>query len=116
MTELLAKGKTTPVFVSHPVYQYWTRAYGLNVKSVHWEPDTLPSPEQWNQLEQLNIEHKAKWMLWEGEPIDASVKRLAAMGIQSATFSPCGNQPDNGDYLQVMRQNLAQLGKVFRDE
>ncbi len=115
MQDLVAKNKSQPLFVSHPVYQYWIRHYGLNVKSVHWEPDQMPSPEAWEDLEQLHAAHPARWMIWEAPPMDAAVKRLEAMGIQSVVVAPCGNEPGKGDYLQVMRDNLASLAKVFKD-
>jgi len=116
MEDLLAKNeknKSKPLFVSHPVYQYWTRRYGLNVKSVHWEPDAMPSAEAWKELERMHASHPAKWMIWEGSPIEAAVKRLEAMGIQSVVVRPCANRPMTSDYLQVMRENLGALSRVF---
>ena len=31
---------------SHPVYDYLSAGYGMNLKSVHWEPDEAPSLSQ----------------------------------------------------------------------
>lgn len=99
----------TPLLASHPVYQYFSRRYKLNLKSVLWEPDSLPDEAMWKELEQLHKEHPATWMIWEDEPLPESVNRLKKMGIQSLVFSPCGNRPDEGDFLTVMKLNIENL-------
>jgi zinc transport system substrate-binding protein len=35
------------IFGSHPVYQYLANGYNLTIRSEHWEPDQMPSEEQW---------------------------------------------------------------------
>jgi zinc transport system substrate-binding protein len=99
--------------VSHPVYDYLARGYGLNIRSVHWEPDEIPTTEQMLELNSILKDHPAKWRIWEGEPIKESVDRLKAIGIQSVVFDPCGNMPGQGDFMSVMRQNVENLKKVF---
>ena len=100
--------------VSHPVYDYLAQGYGLNAKSVHWEPDEVPDDRQLTELRNILKDHPAKWMIWEGEPVQESVESLKIMGIKSLVFDPCGNVPDNGDFLQVMRQNLENLKLAFQ--
>ncbi|MEM7315239.1 MAG: metal ABC transporter substrate-binding protein [Planctomycetota bacterium] len=102
-----------PVVFSHPVYQYFQRAYGLNGESVHWEPDTTPTESQWTKLKELLQRHPAKWMIWEGTPLDQSVSELAALGVNSIVLNPCGNVPDQGDWLQVMNRNAEELAQVY---
>ncbi len=34
-----------PLVASHPVYQYLARRYGLKIRSVLWEPETVPDDE-----------------------------------------------------------------------
>ena len=41
---------------SHPVYQYFEHRYGLAGVSLHWEPDLMPSDEQWRKLQRLNTD------------------------------------------------------------
>ncbi len=101
-------GKTCLVG-SHPVYQYFARRYGLNLKSVHWEPDKAPDDTQWKELEELLRTHAAKLMIWEGTPNPATVEALKKRGIGSVPFDPCGNVPSEGDYLSVMRFNVTAL-------
>lgn len=113
--KVLADENNTPLVFSHPVYQYFERRYGLNGHSVHWEPDEMPADEQWTELAQLLKSHEAKWMIWEGEPGQETVTRLREMGIESVVFAPCGNLPEDGDYLTVMRENLNVLSKAVGD-
>jgi zinc transport system substrate-binding protein len=104
-----------PLLASHPVYQYFARRYQLNIKSLLWEPDSLPDEAMWKELEKLHQEHQAAWMIWEDEPLPESVERLKEMGIQSVVFNPCGNRPDEGDFVTVMKSNVANLRWVFNN-
>jgi len=114
IAETAAPGRDRPLLASHPVYQYLARRYGLNLQSVLWEPDTVPDKPQWAELERILGEHRAKWMLWEGEPARESVERLRALGVRSVVFDPCANRPATGDFLSVMRNNARSLEQVFR--
>jgi len=95
-----------PLIGSHPVYQYLAERYGLNLRSLHWEPDTMPDASMWAELESLRENHGGSILLWEGTPLPEIVERLDGMGIQSVVFDPCGNRPESGDFLSVMRENL----------
>ncbi len=109
---LLAAGEKLagrPLLGSHPVYQYLSRRYQLNLKEVHWEPDTKPDKEALHELKDLLREHPASVMLWEDNPLEESVSVLKEMGIESLVFAPCGNRPEEGDFLAVMEANVAAL-------
>ncbi|MEA3301961.1 MAG: metal ABC transporter substrate-binding protein [Pseudomonadota bacterium] len=118
LDERLARGTTSaadrPMVASHPIYQYLARRYGLNLRSVMWEPDEVPSETRWAELAQLLKEHPAKWMLWEAEPASESVERLRSIGVESIVFDPSGNRPVAGDFLSVMLKNAASLEDVYR--
>jgi len=101
-----------PFVVSHPIYQYWGRRYGINLQAVLWEPEEVPSDEQIAELKNILTTHAAKWMIWEGEPAKESVEKLKAIGLDSAVFDPCANTPKKGDFLSVMRDNVAGMEKV----
>lgn len=98
-----------PLLGSHPVYQYLARRYHLNLKSVHWEPDMVPDAAMLRELEDILEAHPAKLMLWEGEPLPEIKALLAEKGIACNVFDPCGNRPDNGDFMQVMWNNNRRL-------
>jgi len=113
LAAVVKEGAAKPLVFSHPVYQYFIRRYGLHGQEVHWEPDESPTPEQWAELKRLIAEHPAKWMIWEGTPRPATVKELKKLGLDSLTFDPCGNAPETGDYLSVMRKNVLNLRQAF---
>jgi zinc transport system substrate-binding protein len=112
--ESIVGGDDRPMAASHPVYQYFARRYRVDVYAVMWEPEEVPTEKQWAELKKVLEKHPAKWMIWEGEPNPDSVERLGAMGVESVVFDPCGNRPDEGNFLTVMRQNVDRLGNVYR--
>jgi len=101
---------------SHPIYQYLEERYSLQGKSVHWEPDQFPDAEMWNDLENMLSTYPAKWMVWEGIPMTETVEKLTEFGIGSIVFAPCGNTPETGDYLSVMKQNIYNMQVAFSGE
>lgn len=101
-----------PLVTSHPVYQYFARRYGLSMESLLWKPDEQPTEGQWSELQLLVKEHRAKWMIWEGKPLQSSIDKLQLMGIGSVVFDPCGNRPEQGDFLSVMRENTQRLKRI----
>lgn len=103
-----------PLLASHPVYQYLARSCGLNLRSLHWEPSEQPSPEQWRKLDGLLRKHPAKWMIWEAPPAAGVAAELERRGVGVVVFYPCGNRPASGDYLSVMKGNIARLRPALR--
>jgi zinc transport system substrate-binding protein len=116
MRALVSKHPSKPFIASHPVYDYLARGYGFNIKSVHWEPDEVPDDRQLMELQNILKDHPAKWMIWEGEPAKASVERLKIMGMESLVFDPCGNVPDQGDFMAVMLRNVENLKTALQEK
>ena len=111
---VVSKNPAIPLIVSHPVYDYFTKRYGLNVVSVHWEPDEVLHNSQLQELKGILQQHPAKWLIWEGPPIPASVAKLKkTLAVDSLVFDPCGNVPDSGDFMTVMRHNVEDLRRAF---
>jgi zinc transport system substrate-binding protein len=98
-----------PLLFSHPVYQYLIRRYGLDARSVHWEPDVVPSEAQWRELQDIVSSHSARRMLWEAEPLKETARRLRSLGIESVVFAPGGNRTGGADFLQLQRANVERL-------
>jgi len=113
---IVSQRPSMPLIVSHPVYDYFARRYGLNIENLHWEPDQVPDGEQWLALEAILTRHPARWLIWEGRPVQASVDGLKNRGVDSTVFDPCGNMPDQGDFMTVMKQNVENLRKVYQEE
>lgn len=113
---LVAVGKriaNAPLVASHPVYHYFARRYALNIQAVLWEPETVPDDKAMEELKAILAKHPGKWMIWEGEPAKESVAKLDAIGVKSLVVDPCGNVPDAGDFLSVMKANVEALEKAF---
>jgi len=53
-------------------------------------------------------------MIWEDTPMKETDEKLKSLGIRSIVFNPCGNSPENGDYLSVMTHNVENLKTVFQ--
>lgn len=101
-----------PILASHPVYHYLARRYRLQIESVLWEPETIPDEAAIRDLRALLTKHPAKWMIWEASPAGESIAKLKNLGIGSVVFDPCANRPEQGDWLSVMRQNVANLKTI----
>lgn len=99
----------TPVFASHPVYDYLARRYAWNLKSMHWEPDDAPDEAGWEAFDALRQEHPAPVMLWEDDPHPATAALLAERNVAAAVFRTCANRPPTEDYIREMNANIDRL-------
>lgn len=115
LRDLAAGYAGAPLISSHPIYHYFARRYGLNIRSVHWEPDSVPTKQMWAELATLRAHHPAEWMIWEAAPLAATVAKLEEIGVRSVVFDPCGNRPISGDFMSVMHDNIANFRAVFRE-
>ena len=113
LAEVFAQLDGRPVLFSHPVYQYLQHHYGINGRSVHWEPDQEPTTSAWIAMQQINTRHRAKIMIWEDEPLAATAKRLSNAGIRSIVFRTMAVRPDEGDYLSSMRANADRIASLL---
>jgi zinc transport system substrate-binding protein len=104
-----AEYKAQPLLFSHPVYQYLIRRYAIDGYELHWEPDSMPSAAEWRAFDELLKRHPARSMVWEGTPTPEIVIALEQRGIETLVFDPAANKPSDGDYLNVMRDNLVRL-------
>lgn len=101
------------LLASHPVYGYLAAAYGLELRSLLWEPATMPDDAAWDAFAALRQETDANLMLYEDTPAPAIAERLRTAGVEPIVFRPCGNRPPSGDYFTEMAANIARLRKAF---
>ena len=113
--ELTHEFEGAPILASHPVYQYFARCYGLNLRSVHWEPGQIPDQKEWRDLDRILDEHPATWMIWEAQPQQETRDRLTKRGIQCVVFETCGNEPSVWDYLETMLLNVENVRLAMQD-
>jgi zinc transport system substrate-binding protein len=109
LVAIAAKLDAAPLLFSHPVYQYLERRYGLNGRSLDWEPDAFPDPAAWRVLEELLESHPAQLMVWEATPLDETAQRLESLGVTGVVFDPCARRPESGDWLSTLNANLTRL-------
>jgi zinc transport system substrate-binding protein len=102
-----------PMLASHPVYQYLARRYTLHVEDMQWEPDVVPGDAEWQRLRYATESFPAQWMIWEKQPLPEIARRLETMNIGTLVFDPCANRPGQGDFLDVMQQNVRNLSKAY---
>jgi zinc transport system substrate-binding protein len=114
LEEIVRSQPNQPLLASHPVYQYLEARYGLNLRSLHWEPEELPEEPEWEALRALQEQHPAQWILWEDEPLPETSARLSEMGVASIVYNPCAQPPEEGDFLSVMQANVENLRTAFR--
>lgn len=116
LKQTVAADPRRPLLASHPIYQYLARRYGLNLKSVHWEPEEMPLAAEWQGLQSMLKDHPARRMIWEAQPAPEIAAKLKDMEIESVVFAPCANRPEDGDFLEVMKRNVDALKAAFRQE
>lgn len=112
-----AFGKTwgdKPLVASHPIYQYFARAYGLKIEAIEWEPEMEIKDADLEELKGILAKHPATWMIWEDEPTEANVAAVAKLGLKSVVFAPCANRPAEGDWLTVMKANVGRMEAMVR--
>lgn len=115
MAAATASLQGAPLIASHPVYEYWARANDLEVHSLLWEPGMELDESDLAELDALMEDHPgAKYFVWEGEPLAGHAEKLEARGLISLVVSPCGNRPESGDFLTVMKDNIAALRAATR--
>jgi len=114
MSALSRRWVNQPLVASHPVYHYLARRYGMSLKSLLWEPENVPDDKAMADLNAILAGHRARWMIWEGEPAQESIEKLENVGLKSVVFDPCGNVPNSGDFMTVMKANLEALEKAFQ--
>ena len=100
------------LLASHPVYQYFARAYLGEVRAMLWEPDLFPSDEEWVVLETLKDESRARFMLWEDEPLPETRERLEEMGLELIIIRPGFSMPESGSFMDILKANLNELQRA----
>lgn len=112
--EQLFSGASRQWIASHPVYDYFARRYALEIHNLHWEPDEMPDPAEWTQLEELVGERPGAVMIWEEEPLAAIRARLESINLPHAVVRLAADPPPEGDLLAIMQDNLENLSAALR--
>ncbi len=115
MKSVTATLRSTPLVVSHPVYHYWTRAYGLSAHALHWEPmQELGTLEMSELAASQNEQSQLKYFIWEAPPSEENINKIRMAGFINIVVNPCGGRPTKGDFLSVMRNNISSISEAVR--
>ena len=101
-----------PIIATHPRYQYFARAYGLDIHSLEWEAGEAPSEDQWGQLKALANETGARILIWEADSPAAARERAAVLGLRDFVLPTLASRPLEGDFLSAMRADLMRLASI----
>jgi len=115
LSQIIVKDLSKTFLASHPIYQYFSRRYQLNLNELMWEPDEYPSQVEWAVLAQLLEQDSTKWMLWEDQPDSRTMKRLSELGLSIIVFKPCMNSPEQGDFLSEMQANIRNVVQALQE-
>lgn len=111
--QTVAAGPARVLAFSHPVYQYLEKAYGIEGKSLHWEPGTPLDHDMLHEIEHLKDDFEINFLVWEGTPLPENVEKLNQMGIKSVVISPMGGMTGDQDFMEGIRKNLEVLKEVY---
>jgi zinc transport system substrate-binding protein len=100
------------VLFSHPVYEYFSRRYDIVGESLFWEPGEEPDQREWDRLKLLLADKAIDTLFFEGKAHPVVEARLRTLGIDVVVFEPGGPKSALGDWLAVMRMNVARLEAV----
>ncbi len=104
--EFAAVAGDRQLIYSHPVYQYFERAYGLKGHSLHWEPAVMPSEAQWQELREM-LQSEALF-IWEAEPAADIAAKMNALGLPFVVIAPGANHSET-DWLAQQGANVSRL-------
>lgn len=98
-----------PAIASHPRYEYFARAYDIEITALHWEAEDVPDADALAELDAIIADTQAKLFIWELQPNPEAEKLVAARGLVQVVFNPGDNTPG---YIALMNANLNALDKI----
>ena len=107
--DVLAALQGTTILATHPRYQYFARAYGLDIASLEWDAGAMPDDAQWQELQDIADQTGATLVVWEATPPDGAMNRASELGLKSVVFSPLATRPSNGDFVSVMQTQIVDM-------
>ena len=92
-----------------PGYEYFGRAYGIELREVTFDAVEPATPDQLAALDAALVGIDARLMLWDAAPPAETAAALAALGITPVVFTTAANPPEGADVLALLQANLASL-------
>lgn len=107
----MAAGRTA--IASHPRYQYFGQAYGLDIAAMAWDANEDVTDAQWQALAGKRAETGASLFVWEAEPTQQARARMKSMGLVDVVFPPLANRPASGDFLSEMSGSIEAIKRAL---
>lgn len=104
----------TWIYAAQPVYDYVARRYGWRVHGLDLDPDTVPTDGEFSFLTGELGQKPARYLWWPRAPkpeVAAAIR--AKTGLESVVFDWGAQPPSQGDYLDLMRSNVARIRACF---
>ncbi len=111
-TEIAARLEGQTLIASHPRYQYFARAYGLDIRSVSWDAGAAPDPAQIDELTGLVQDTGATIFLWEAAPPEDARTAVTETGLRDVIFPPLAVPGPSGDFVADMNAALDRLAAL----
>jgi zinc transport system substrate-binding protein len=103
----------TVIIASHPRYQYFARAYGLEISSVQWDFRETPDAAAWAEFDALAAGGERVVMIWEAVPTPETLNALETRGVAVAVLPTLANRPPDADFLEAFATGLEQLHEAL---
>jgi zinc transport system substrate-binding protein len=110
---LRALAKGTVLIATHPRYQYFARAYGLDIRSLEWEAGAAPGADQLAELQARVEASGAQILLWEAEPPMAARDAIRDLGLADVVFPTLATAPAGSDYVKRLQAAIDELASVL---
>jgi len=112
----LASCESATLVTSHDAFGYLAARYGLEQVGVAGlEPDAEPSAARIAEVQQIIRDNGTSTIFFESLGSSDIADTIASdLGVASASLSPLESQPEDGDYLTAMLDNLEALQAGLR--
>jgi zinc transport system substrate-binding protein len=114
-SEALSSCGSRDIVTSHAAFGYLAERYDLNQVSISGiDPEAEPSPARLAEVARFVQEHDVSTIFFE-ELVSPEVAETIASETRAhtATLSPLESEPQSGDYVDAMKDNLATLTEAL---
>ncbi len=112
-TELGALAEGQVLIATHPRYQYFAEAYGLDIRSMEWEAGIAPDDGQLAELATMIDDTGATLLLWEKAPPENARAAVRDLGVAEMVFPTLAQRPAGADYTEQLRTSISELSGLL---
>ena len=113
LVKMIKSGAEKSLLTSEPCFKFLTRASGCEDIHMLW----FDVPKSWadvkDEFENRRGDSAASVMLWPATPPAAIKSELEKANVSCVVLDPLDRRPETGDYLSVMKANIAKINGLF---